>query len=64
MTNFREMRLAIEEQAYEMRKAQENTIDNIIKELYDHPIAMNDDHYEFLKKIEEELRQYKIDFLV
>lgn len=63
MTNFREMRLAIEKQEQEMHKAQENAINSIINELYDHPIAMDDTHYEFLKKIEKELRQYKKDFL-
>ena len=47
----------------EIANKQNEAIDTIINKLFEHPIAMNNEHYEFLKEIETELREYKRNYL-
>ncbi len=47
----------------EITNRQNEAIDAIINKLFEHPIAMNNEHYEFLKEIEIELREYKRNYL-
>ena len=35
-------------------------IDTIINKIFEYPIALSDKHYNFLKEIEKELREFKI----
>lgn len=42
---------------------QKEAIDTVINKLFEYPIAMNSEHYEFLKEIETELREYKRNYL-
>ena len=64
MMNYRnkaqELRRAIEE---ELTNRQREIIDELINKLYNHPIAMADEHYDFLKEVEKTLRDYKRDYL-
>ena len=45
---------------YEAQKRKD--LDAIIQKLYNHPIAQNDTHYQFLKEIEKDLREYKANY--
>ena len=47
----------------EIANKQNEAIDTIINKLFEHPIAINSEHYEFLKEIETELREYKRNYL-
>ena len=47
----------------EIANKQNEAIDAIINKLFEHPIAINDEHYEFLKEIETELREYKRNYM-
>ena len=49
------------ENEFEEQKSKE--LDTIIKKLFEHPIAQNDKHYQFLKEIEEDLRKYKVNYM-
>lgn len=60
INELREEQRAIER---EIINRQNEAINEIINKLYNHPIAMNDKHYEFLKEIENELREYKRNYL-
>lgn len=42
----------------EIEQSQRTDIENIINALFEHHIAQNDTHYEFLKQIEQSLREY------
>ena len=47
----------------EITSRQNEAIDIIIDKLFKYPIAMNSEHYKFLKEIETELREYKKNYL-
>ena len=51
----------------ELQKAEledrKRELDEIIQKLYNHPIALNDKHYKFLQEIENDLRDFRINFL-
>lgn len=47
----------------EIANKQNEAIDAIINKLFEHPIAINDEHYEFLKEIETDLREYKRNYM-
>ena len=50
-------------QIFELQKkeheAREAELDKIIKKIFDYPIASSDKHYEFLKELEKELKEFK-----
>ena len=46
----------------EIEKRQVETIDAIINKLFEYPIAIADKHYDFIKEIESDLREYKKTF--
>lgn len=58
-TEVRNYIAKLQREELERKKAELN---KIIKKLYNHPIAMNDSHYKFLKEIEEDLRNFKLNF--
>lgn len=57
---MREEQRAIER---EIANRQTEAINEVINKIYNHPIAINDEHYEFLKEIENALREYKKEYL-
>ena len=63
MNTIREMREKQINLEREITDRQNKVIDTIINKLFEHPIAMNSEHYEFLKEIETELREYKRNYL-
>lgn len=58
--NAQELHRAIEE---ELVNSQRKVIDELINKLYNHPIAMADEHWDFLKEVEKTLRDYRKDYL-
>lgn len=53
------MRMQILELQANNLEARRKELDAIINKLYEYPIAMSDKHYDFLKELEEELREFK-----
>lgn len=46
----------------EYEEQRNKDLDIIIQKLFEHPIAQNDTHYQFLKEIEKDLRNYKSNY--
>ena len=59
MKKYTKMMDARHEMERLMIEEQKETLNKIISELVNHPIAMNDSHYEFLKKIQKELEDFR-----
>ena len=54
-----ETRHAIYELLNEESQARKEELEKIIDKLFNYSIAQNDKHYDFLKEIEEDLREFK-----
>lgn len=54
-----EMRAQIFELQIENLEARKKELDAIINKLYNYPIAINDKHYNFLRELENELKELK-----
>ena len=63
MKTIEEMRREQKALEREIENRQSEAIDVIINKLLEHPIAMNSEHYEFLKEIETDLREYKRNYI-
>ena len=63
MKTIEEMRREQKALEREIENRQSEAIDVIINKLFEHPIAMNSEHYEFLKEIETDLREYKRNYI-
>lgn len=55
----KEMKAEMNRLHQEIENNKNRDLENIINKLYNHPIAQNDRHYDFLKEIEKDLREYK-----
>lgn len=47
------------ENLFELNSQQKKDINDIISKLYNHPIAMDNPSYNFLKEIENDLKKFK-----
>ena len=61
MTKY-EMQAQMAKIQKEYEEQRNKDLDTIIQKLFEHPIAQNDTHYQFLKEIEKDLRNYKSNY--
>ena len=61
MTKY-EMQAQMRKIQKEYEEQRNKDLDIIIQKLFEHPIAQNDTHYQFLKEIEKDLRNYKSNY--
>lgn len=57
MMNIFEAREAINKMEKEINQRKIEEAEKIYKKVYNHPCAMNDEHYEFFKEVQEDLSQ-------
>lgn len=61
MTRYEKEKM-ITEITTQFNEQKRKDIDIIINKIFEHPIALNDVHYNFLKEIERELKEFKIKY--
>lgn len=59
----KEMKIEIMHMEMELHERERDAINAILKKLFHYHIAIADPNYKFLKEIENDLREYKINFL-
>ena len=56
---MREMKEEMKRMEREIETNRRKDLDTIINKLFEHPIAQIDEHYDFFKEIEKDLKEYK-----